>query len=122
MCCDLARAAGSIEVGDILSKDGMKVVLADTFGISFTGEGPGSHIYVCGKPCPYAFEEKVSMGDEDGGKFVRSEEGRRLTNTYQPKGKSGGITLEIISRLSILLRGILPPAMVMPKSTNSWPS
>ena len=61
-CRDFARPAGSIEVGNVLSKDGAEVVFADTFGISFTSEGPCSHIDVCGKPCPYAFEEKVSMG------------------------------------------------------------
>ena len=35
---------------------------------------------------------------------MTGEEGRGLTDAYQPKGKSGGITLEIIGSLSILLR------------------
>lgn len=32
MCCDFARTAGSIEVGNVLSKISAKVVFADRFG------------------------------------------------------------------------------------------
>lgn len=39
------------------------------------------------------------------GQVQNCEEGRGLTKGYQPKGKYGGITLEILSSLSLLLRG-----------------
>jgi hypothetical protein len=61
-CCHFARAAGSLEVGDVLSKDGAQVVFTDTLSIAFTSEGPDSHIDECGEPCSYAFKDKVSKG------------------------------------------------------------
>ena len=61
-CCNFARA---FEVGNVLSKDGAEAVFADRFTISFTIEGPGSRIDVCGEPCSYAFEHG------GGGKMVK---------------------------------------------------
>ena len=59
-CCHFTRAAGSIEVRDVLAKNRAQVVFTDTFGIAFTSDSPGGHIDVRGGPCPYALENKVS--------------------------------------------------------------
>ena len=59
-CCYFTRAAGRIEVRDVLAKNRAQVVFTDTFGIAFTSDSPGGHVDVRGDPCPYALVNKVS--------------------------------------------------------------